>query len=84
MGACRPGGRGPSLPQRAVIHNVLTNPYRSLFGAKEIEVVMMVVSVLELSVVIGVAVVKVEKVEKVVKVEGNIDSGRLLAGTVFY
>ena len=47
----------------------------------------MVVSVLELSVVIGVAVVKVvavEKVEKVVKVEGNIDSGRLLAGTVFY
>ena len=42
---------------------------------------MMVVSVLELSVVIRVAVVKVEKV---VKVEGNIDSGRLLAGTVFY
>ena len=39
---------------------------------------MMVVSVLELSVVIRVAVVKVEKVE------GNIDSGRLLAGTVFY
>ena len=36
---------------------------------------MMVVSVLELSVVIRVAVVKVE---------GNIDSGRLLAGTVFY
>ena len=82
-----PGGRGPSPPQRAVIRNVLTNPYRSLFGAKEIEVVMMVVSVLELSVVIRVAVVKVEKVEKVekvVKVEGNIDSGRLLAGTVFY
>ena len=33
-----PGGRGPSPPQRAVIRNVLTNPYRSLFGAKEIEV----------------------------------------------
>ena len=39
---------------------------------------MMVVSVLELS------VVKVVKVEKVEEVEGNIDSGRLLAGTVFY
>ena len=39
---------------------------------------MMVVSVLELSVVIRLSVVKV------VKVEGNIDSGRLLAGTVFY
>ena len=45
---------------------------------------MMVVSVLELSVMIRVAVVVVVKVEKVVKVEGNIDSGRLLAGTVFY
>ena len=85
-----PGGRGPSPPQGAVIRNALTKPHRSLFGAKEIEVVMMVVSVLELSVVIGVALEKVERVEKVVKVEkvekveGNIDSGRLLAGTVFY
>ena len=28
-----PGGRGPSRPKKAVIRNVWTNPYPSLFGA---------------------------------------------------
>ena len=74
MGAGGEGSR-PSPPQRAVTRNVLTNPYlwgKGNRGGDDGGVRVGVVGVIRVAVV------------KVVKVEGNIDSGRLLAGTVFY